>query len=396
MSAILYMAHSFPHTRGVKWVESFRQSRIMPIVVYGFSGKTVWDTDKSLRTYKVDALRRKLDLAARRTATRLVRQLGGLSHEVRAVLVRDVFLSRTAALVSHLLDVPWYLDLCDNYPEVLRQQARGRRAWMRVVTPVVDAIEREAVVRASGVLFVTPESRDYVARKLGVRYSKSMTKSLLAKSLVVENAPITKGPPARLRSHGSDLVYIGTFDDRIRDLVTVVRGLALHESKYSRRVGVTLLTFDRTRAEMALRRSGVHWERYVRFKDPVPASELPKELKAYVAGLVPHSASPAVDYTISNKIFDYLYAGIGVLASDNPPNVRLLQGVGAGLCYRREDPQSFAAVLNELVYRRSAGGLQLRPQVLYPRYTWSQQAHAFLEVVQKRTRDPKAAVSTNV
>lgn len=380
---VLYLAQVFPHTRGVKWLNALGTVGIDAVVVYGGSGKKVWQLDTDLTAIQEPALLRKLNLSARRTARRIAEGLDKSGDPIGVILARDIFLGRVATELSKLLGVPWFLDLCDNYPEVLRQRSRGSRSWMRVLGPLIDRLEAQAVLGADHTVFVTDESRDYVLQKIEQRCGPHRAKAVRSRCLVVSNPPDVDAPPPAEHLTSEGLVYIGTFDDDIRDLTTVVRGLARYESMAGRNVPLTLLTFDRTRAEVALDKSGIDWRRIVEFEDPVPAAALPGKLAGYLAGLVPHSASPAVDYTISNKIYDYLYAGIAVLASDNPPNVRLLNRVGAGLCYRREDPDDFARVLGELILRRRRGDLPLRSEELFPTESWEHQSQPLLETLSR-------------
>lgn len=375
---MLYIAQVYPHTRGVKWVQRFHSAGLEPLVAYGRAGKDVWKPSEAAGVFHVPRLARKFDSNARRAAGEVLQSLGGYNDDIRAVIVRDIFLGRVGRRLSMQLGVPWYLDLCDNYPEVVSLRVQGSRSWRSVAPWVVGAIERHAVRTADCTIFVSKESQDHVLKKWALDERKRRGRRD-PPSFVVENAPIVmESPQLPPTDDGRGLVYIGTFDDKIRDLQTVVKGLRILEARFGRSETVTLLTFDQSAAIASLDNLGGDWRRFVRFERPVAASVLPTKLRAFAVGLVPHGSGPAVDYTLSNKIFDYLYAGIPVLASDNPPNVRLLDDVGGGMCYRRHDPEDFASVLNLLLSERSMGRASVLTSRLYPKYSWAGQSDAFV------------------
>lgn len=54
-------------------------------------------------------------------------------------------------------------------------------------------------------------------------------------------------------------------------------------------------------------------------------------------------------YSLPNKIFDYIHAGIPVLASDLPEVKKIIEGYGVGRISRGHEPEQLAAVLNEML-----------------------------------------------
>src|SRR5690606_41051686 len=65
------------------------------------------------------------------------------------------------------------------------------------------------------------------------------------------------------------------------------------------------------------------------------------------------------------------------------PTRRSSDLVGAGLCYRREDPDDFARVLGELIQRRRRGDLPLRSEELFPTESWEHQSQPLLETLSR-------------
>ena len=58
--------------------------------------------------------------------------------------------------------------------------------------------------------------------------------------------------------------------------------------------------------------------------------------------LIPHVKSDHTDSTIPHKLFQYMYAGKPIIASDCAPIERIVNETGSGLIYKFDDPKEFA------------------------------------------------------
>jgi glycosyltransferase involved in cell wall biosynthesis len=65
--------------------------------------------------------------------------------------------------------------------------------------------------------------------------------------------------------------------------------------------------------------------------------------------LIPHLKTAHTDSTIPHKLFQYMYAGIPILASDCAPLKRIVEETGTGMIFRSQDPASFAESLSQLM-----------------------------------------------
>jgi glycosyltransferase involved in cell wall biosynthesis len=54
-------------------------------------------------------------------------------------------------------------------------------------------------------------------------------------------------------------------------------------------------------------------------------------------------------YSLPNKIFDYIHAGVPVLASDLPEVKKIIEGYGVGRISKGHEPKQLAALLNEML-----------------------------------------------
>lgn len=347
-------------------------------IFHGGSDQTVWPGSKD--TIVVRDFQRKGRFPLARIRRKVRRVLDPFSDTILAVISRDIFLAKVGRTIADVYGVPLVLDLCDNYPEVALQLSRFGRPWLRVAVPVIGRVERRAIALADQVVCVTEESRAHIARKQEGAGGAEARESFLNRSQVIENVPWAESDPVWTnQQHAAGLVYIGTFDTGIRDLATVLDGLRLYERMDGHRVVLNIYTFDPGELRRSLDGHSPFWPDYIRIRDPVPSAELPDVLSGYMAGVVPHHRGPGTDYTISNKIFDYLWAGIPVLATDNPPNVRVLRDTEGGMIYRSEQPMDFAVQLKALCAARVHSPVRPDPSVLREKYSWQRQVHPVID-----------------
>lgn len=85
-------------------------------------------------------------------------------------------------------------------------------------------------------------------------------------------------------------------------------------------------------------------------------------------------------WSMPNKLFEYLMAGLPVLAGDTPEIRRVIEDTGAGVLVDPQDPDAIADALRELLAdeprRRHMGAAALRSA---HRYCWEQEAPRLLE-----------------
>jgi glycosyltransferase involved in cell wall biosynthesis len=101
----------------------------------------------------------------------------------------------------------------------------------------------------------------------------------------------------------------------------------------------------------------------------VPSARVVAEARAADVGLWTLLGNAGLNfrYSLPNKVFEYLAAGIPLLGADLPEVRKIVNGYRVGVCFDPDDPNSIAAAINRLAedegYRRScqanvAGALQ--------------------------------------
>jgi len=105
----------------------------------------------------------------------------------------------------------------------------------------------------------------------------------------------------------------------------------------------------------------------VRFKPQLPQRDLFDEIALNDIGFAGElSDCRSRDLTITNKMMEYLRAGLAVVASDTTGHQEVADKVSGVFLYAQSDPSSLLSVLEELLRRGSIPGRQLPEQ-----YQWS-------------------------
>ncbi len=143
------------------------------------------------------------------------------------------------------------------------------------------------------------------------------------------------------------------------------------------------VTWMRPLLEEQARREGVADR--VKFLDPVPPSELIGFTRAATVGLTPIRVSNQSERSaLSNKVFEYLQAGLPIVTSDGTAQAALLRELDAGAVIPWENtPESLAAAVlalaagpEEEARRRSA---RIRA-IAKERYCWEVEAKVLVDV----------------
>lgn len=238
------------------------------------------------------------------------------------------------------------------------------RAWAN--------LEREYIRRADRVITVSPQMAEAITHEyeldtlpdvvMNVPLSATSSKRSLRDEVGV-------GPDAPL------VVYSGG--------VTPLRGVHTLLEAIGRLDGVHLaLVTDRDRytidLEQVAARAGfsdrVHVVPYV---DP---SEVVPFLRSATVGACPFLSDPVShQVTLTNKVFEYMHAGLPVVVSDCRATAELVAGSGIGEVFRSGDADSLvdalARVLRDLPRYRSA---YTRNPDLFERYSWQVQRKTLL------------------
>jgi len=217
-------------------------------------------------------------------------------------------------------DVPGDILTKDWIPGMLR----------RPISFLLDSIEAFSDRQLSAIVAATPT----IAR----RFSPS-------KTIVVQNFPIEEelGSESSCSDKRAEISYIGGMSAQ-RGLRELVQAMALTKSGVRLNLGGS---FQPKGFEQDLRRLD-GWDRVCRLGF-LSRIEIKAVLAQSVAGLVTLHPIPTFLTSLPIKMFEYMSAGIPVIASNFPLWRGIIEGNDCGLCVDPLDPQAIADAIDHLV-----------------------------------------------
>lgn len=259
---------------------------------------------------------------------RINKLIGEIKPEI--LICRDILMS---GFINNNHDYESIIDICDNFPEVL--ELLMKKPINILAKFVANYVEKNALLKFKKVTFVSDSSAEYILKKHNLRNIDFE---------VLENIPYSRSIELNGIEKSKDLVYIGTINTKIRDIDNVIK--AIEEcNRLGKKVTFDIYYFKKqiniiNYYRDMISRKGL--SKNIRFFEAVPIEELPRILSKYKYGIVPHCRNKATDYTIPNKLYDYLQLGMSVITSDNPSLVEFCNKHEVTRYYKGEDYKSLA------------------------------------------------------
>jgi glycosyltransferase involved in cell wall biosynthesis len=246
------------------------------------------------------------------------------------------------------------------------QPFRGPAAW------IVSLMETAAAKFFSAVIPATP----WIARRFGPRTDNVV---------VVSNYPVIDGPQLEARrpwpQRSAAVAYVGLLA-RDRCISEMVRAMTL----LPKNLGGTLRlagTFSSEDFQREL--AGINgWDRADFLGNLIP-TQVAGLLEDVRAGLLIYRPDPNNVQAAPNKLFEYMCAGIPVIASDFPSFREIIEDVKCGLLVNPLDPHAIARAI-EYVFNHPAAAEQMGlrgREAVRSRYNWPSQERKLLNLYRK-------------
>jgi glycosyltransferase involved in cell wall biosynthesis len=301
-------------------------------------------------------------------------------HSTDVIIVRDLPLMYLGLIVGRLVKARVIFDMAECYPEMYRSGSEKKSLATRILkSPAAAAhYEKHAARLADRVLVMIEESRDRLVR-LGISASKIS---------IVSNTPPLEKFAGEVAAHNGDhlrIVYVG-FVTEIRGLDLLIRAVRDYvdtvADPFSIKVdiigqGTALPSLVELVNELGLQdRVDIHgW---------LGHEEVSKLVSSANIGALTYKVCNHWNTTIPNKIFDYMLAGLPVLATEVVPIARILRSTNCGLVCKDGDVNDVA---QKLILLRSA---DLRAKLgkngyraVKECYNWENDARTLLKVAEE-------------
>jgi len=209
--------------------------------------------------------------------------------------------------------------------------------------------------------------------------------------VITNSFPLEPAPPASTRNSPPSFFWFSQTIGPGRGLESFLAAWNLmREPSQLVLLGAPVAGFEK---QILARLSPDHRTR-VRFLPLVPPADLPTLIATHDIGLALEDASiPNRDLTITNKILQYLNAGLAIVASDTAGQREVLsRAPEAGIIAPTHDIPAFTAALDAFVTDRPQLVVRQRTARLLAEnvYSWEREAPRLIEIVSRALKTPSA------
>jgi glycosyltransferase involved in cell wall biosynthesis len=310
---------------------------------------------------------------ARSRATRPLANLFSLARKLRPLL------SQVDVVHFHDIDIlPWMAGLAlfkpvvydchENYPDEMMVREWVPRPCRRALSYTVRVVQGMLSRAVRNVVFVVPEQQeDFPCAALHTTIIRNYASTELLHRVVTDYS----SRPDAVVFIGSNYEANGTF-----------LFLTIAERMLTRRSGVRFIMADRW-ADSTTRARALEFIRTRRLENVsiVPNVSPQKIVEHLNSATIGISADLRVAQRIKalpTKLFEYMVAGLPVVASDLPNSISLARQTGAILLCQPEDPNTFVSAIETLVDDRARARAmgQRGQQVFRETLSWESQGDA--------------------
>ncbi len=181
--------------------------------------------------------------------------------------------------------------------------------------------------------------------------------------------PYELAPPADAYERRNQVCYVGGLS-RIRGIKPLIEALEFIP-------GIRLVLcgqFSDRSFESELRL--LHGWGQVDYRGQVERPEVRVVMSESIAGVLTYFPEPNHIEAQPNKLFEYMSAGLPVIASDFPHWRQIIDGVGAGQCVDPKSPEAIAGAIQELMNQPEIAAKMGKAgrQAVMERYNWPTEA----------------------
>lgn len=313
------------------------------------------------------------------SSSRLRRMLGATGRTLRQARLVDADIYHLhdpellpAGMVLKRLGKRVIFDAHEDLPHQIMSKSYLPRSVRRPVSLAAGVFERFVCRRCDAVIAATPAIRDKFTL-------------LNIPAIDVGNFPVDeeiRSVDSRKKSEPT-VCYVGSISE-IRGFREVVRALSLTKPGVRLNLaGSFSVAGFKTEVETM-----PGWDRVAAFGQ-LSRAEIREIYAQSTAGLVTFLPAPNHVASQPNKMFEYMAAGLPVIASDFPAWREIIEGNECGLCVDPRDPTAIAQAIDRLIDNPDLArrlGKNGR-QAVQERYTWASERNKLFALYEKLSTD---------
>jgi len=294
-------------------------------------------------------------------------------HEFAAVHVHDLSLAKIGYGISQKYNIPFILDLHENYPALLENSTHTKTILGRLFCSIRqwENYEREYVGLAYQVITICQES----ASRLDIEYGRYS--HIVQNTINLETIPKIIYKPAS--KAGILRLFYGGAINKHRGLQVVI------EAMYILQLRNIFIQFDIIGDGSYMKNlinlvasKGVLG---VRFHGQKPFKDFYKMLNESNVAIIPHLKNDNNNASSPHKLFQYMYSKVPVICSDCDSLVMIIQECNCGFVYQNDNSQQLAALLifideNRELFARGING----QKAVIDKYNWENDSKELLKI----------------
>jgi glycosyltransferase involved in cell wall biosynthesis len=292
-------------------------------------------------------------------------------YSIDAIHVHDLPLTKVAAGICRQNNIPLTVDLHENWPAYLRISTHTQSLAGRLLSPNKRWVdyEKKTLTAADHIIVVVKEAAQRLI-KLGLQPDRI---KVVSNTLNLKHFMITP----KAKSEGDIILFYAGGLTYHRGLQVVIRAMAEIAQP---RLKCWILGEGRYRMELEHLVSTFRLEGQVIFKGWQPYEKMTEMMMEADYTLIPHLRSEHTDSTIPHKLFQYMYAGKPIIASNCKPIERIVNETKSGYIYTSDQPGELAKVLKQLINNEPGSFIENGRKWVKEKYNWSVDSKILLSI----------------
>ncbi|KPQ01354.1 glycosyltransferase family 4 protein [Marinobacter sp. HL-58] len=310
----------------------------------------------------------------------LLRSSKILKEKRGVLIVRDLPLVKAGLLIAKFRRSKIVFDMAECYPEMYESAAKfsNRSLTTKILKNpwLARTYEKSVVNKVDHILVMIQESKNRLL-SMGVNDTRI--------SIVSNTPPVDKFKGAIHEHHGNQLriVYVG-FLSKLRGLDLLIEGAAHYIKKQSSAdaIRIDIIGKGAQKEHLIALSNQLGISESVVVHGWLDHDEVDKLMSSANVGALTYRVCGHWNHTIPNKIFDYMLAGLPVLATEVIPIARILKETDSGVVCKDQDPIDIAEKLGILSdpQKRKTLGLNGRTAVT-TKYNWENDEKVLKETI---------------
>lgn len=257
------------------------------------------------------------------------------NNNCNLIIVRDLPLALTCIFVSKFLNVKVYMDMAEDYPEMISDTWKyGKVSKIDYIirNPKLLKILEAITIKYLDLIYVVSDESKSRLINLGVSSSKIC---VIGNTPMIENEKFDS-IDINIRSKSNfNIVYVGGLEET-RGLETVIEALSYFKefmSDFAFIVVGTGTSLSRLE-ELTCKYELTKYINFLGWRSPELIAPI---LNASDVCIVPHYVTNHTDTTLPNKIYDYMLCGKPVLTTNSKSLKNLVEKEKCGYVYNDKD-----------------------------------------------------------